>query len=274
MLVRGPPGGLVTSRGNFLRFYLAKGRIIVHGHMRDKSTPDHYHLLGLSPGATAAEIKSRYRALSKRHHPDVGGNQAEMSRINHAYAILSDTFKRAIYDAERRRQLQIASVRPAHTASARPTNQPSASRPAPRSTASYGPITAKRSRWWPKLALAFASVVIIAGMLLHLPIAEAIGSSTDPATTSKPLEITYPTEPASQVVSKPGATFYTAPDGTNYNAPAATPEPKAEEKKEDSKENCQTKTYGPYQRTVCRDAEGTRICSVNVLGGQRFGDCD
>lgn len=250
--------------------------------MRDKSIPDHYHLLGLSPSATAAEIKARYRALSKRHHPDVGGNPAEMSRINHAYSILSDKFKRAIYDAERRRQLQIAAVRSAHTTPARPNNQSATSRPAPRNAASYGPVTAKRSRWWPKIAFAFASIVIVVGMLLHLPIAEAITSSAEPATTNKPLEITYPTEPnSSQVVSKPGATFYTAPDGTNYTAPAsnneapsATPEPKAEEKKEDPKENCQTKTYGPYQRTVCRDAEGTKICSVNVLGGQRFGDCD
>lgn len=246
--------------------------------MRDKSTPDHYHLLGLSPGATAAEIKARYRTLSKRHHPDVGGNQAEMSRINHAYAILSDTFKRAIYDAERRRQLQIAAVRTPQSTPAQPSNQPSATRPAPRSSASYGPISAKRSRWWPKIALAFASIVIIAGMLLHLPIAEAITSSTEPTATSKPLEITYPTEPSSQVVSKSSGTFYTAPDGTSYSAPVdngdATTEPKTEEKKEEPNQNCQTKTYGPYQRTVCRDAEGTKICSVNVLGGQRFGDCD
>lgn len=253
--------------------------------MKDKPTPDHYHILGISPSATAAEIKARYRALSKRHHPDVGGNPAEMSRINHAYGILSDKFKRAIYDAERRRQLQIAAVRPAHTTPASPSNQPSTNRPAPRSTASYGPITAKRGRWWPKIALAFASIVIVMGMLLHLPIAEAISSSSEPtSTTSKPLEITYPTDPtSSQVVSKPGETFYTAPDGTSYSAPAtnndtppaATPtDPKTEEKKEDSQENCRTKTYGPYQRTVCRDADGTKVCSINVLGGQRFGDCD
>lgn len=253
--------------------------------MRGATQPDYYHLLGLSPNANSAEIKVRYRALSKQHHPDVGGNQAEMSRINHAYSVLSDKFKRAIYDAERRRQLQLTAARPAQTPASSAVAQPATStRPAPRSSASYGPITAKRSRWWPKIAVAFASIVIIAGMLLHLPIAEAITSSADTAnTTSKPLEITYPAETSSQVVSNPGATFYTAPDGTNYSAPTSTPNPTpaptAESKPEVQKqekpaENCQTKTYGPYQRTVCRDASGTKVCSVNVLGGQRYGDCD
>jgi curved DNA-binding protein CbpA len=249
--------------------------------MRGTQTPDYYHLLGLAPSATGAEIKVRYRALSKQHHPDVGGNQADMSRINHAYAVLSDKFKRAIYDAERRRQLQITAARPARTATA-PTAgaSSSATRPAPRSSASYGSITTKRSRWWPKIALAFASIVIIVGMLLHLPIAEAITSADTASSTSKPLEITYPSETSSQVVSNPGTSFYTAPDGTNYTAPttpdpAPVAEPKSEaEKQAKSAENCQTKTYGPYQRTVCRDASGTKICSVNVLGGQRFGDCN
>lgn len=248
--------------------------------------PDYYHLLGLSPNANSAEIKLRYRALSKQHHPDVGGNQAEMSRINHAYSVLSDKFKRAIYDAERRRQLQLAASHPVARTAPAPTaahaNTP-ASRPAPRSSGGYRPTTPKRSRWWPKIAVAFASIVIIAGMLLHLPIAEAISSSTDTASsTNKPLEITYPAETSSQVVSNPGASFYTAPDGTSYSAPASstdpaptpTVEPKPETQKPEKPENCQTKTYGPYQRTVCRDASGTKICSVNVLGGQRYGDCD
>jgi curved DNA-binding protein CbpA len=247
--------------------------------MRGTQTPDYYHLLGLSSSANSAEIKARYRALSKQHHPDVGGNQAEMSRINHAYSVLSDRFKRAIYDAERRRQLQLVAARPAtRTAPAAAQTTTATSRPAPRNSASYGPITTKRSRWWPKIAVAFASIVIIAGMLLHLPIAEAISPAPDTANTSKPLEITYPPETNSQVVSNPGASFYTAPDGTSYSAPVSGPTPIAESKpeteKQENPENCQTKTYGPYQRTVCRDAEGTKICSVNVLGGQRFGDCD
>lgn len=43
-------------------------------------------VLGLAPGATPAEIKARYRELSKIHHPDVpGGDAAEFRRLNAAY---------------------------------------------------------------------------------------------------------------------------------------------------------------------------------------------
>ena len=45
-------------------------------------------LLGLPPNATPLQIKRRYRALAKRHHPDRGGDPKQMQRIIAAYELL------------------------------------------------------------------------------------------------------------------------------------------------------------------------------------------
>ena len=45
-------------------------------------------VLGLPPNATPQQIKRRYRALAKRHHPDRGGDQLQMQRIIAAYQYL------------------------------------------------------------------------------------------------------------------------------------------------------------------------------------------
>ena len=45
-------------------------------------------VLGLPPNATQLQIKRRYRALAKRHHPDRGGDPKQMQRIIAAYELL------------------------------------------------------------------------------------------------------------------------------------------------------------------------------------------
>ncbi|MDR1820811.1 MAG: molecular chaperone DnaJ [Oscillospiraceae bacterium] len=68
--------------------------------MADKR--DFYEILGVGKGASDAEIKSAYRALVKKHHPDLnpGDKAAEekTKEINEAYEILSDKDKKARYD--------------------------------------------------------------------------------------------------------------------------------------------------------------------------------
>ncbi|MBE5777864.1 MAG: hypothetical protein E7331_00875 [Clostridiales bacterium] len=53
---------------------------------------DPYQVLGISPGASDDEIKSAYRKLAKKYHPDLNGGSAEaeakMKEINEAYNIL------------------------------------------------------------------------------------------------------------------------------------------------------------------------------------------
>ena len=68
--------------------------------------PDHYRILGVLDDAEEVVIRAAYRALAQRYHPDKWqGDQAEatrrMAEINVAYAVLSDTVKRAAYDSAR-----------------------------------------------------------------------------------------------------------------------------------------------------------------------------
>lgn len=66
---------------------------------------DYYGALGVSPEATADEIKAAFRSLAREHHPDAtGGDAASEHRykeISEAYAVLSDPQKRQQYDAAR-----------------------------------------------------------------------------------------------------------------------------------------------------------------------------
>ncbi|MYF36866.1 MAG: DnaJ domain-containing protein [Synechococcus sp. SB0678_bin_12] len=62
-------------------------------------TRDFYKELGLSPAATAAEIKVAYRQLVKCHHPDAGGDAQRIVAINVAYGVLSQAETRQAYDA-------------------------------------------------------------------------------------------------------------------------------------------------------------------------------
>ena len=48
-----------------------------------------YQVLGVSPSASEVEIKRAYRRLSRKHHPDAGGNPDEFDRICKAYSMLT-----------------------------------------------------------------------------------------------------------------------------------------------------------------------------------------
>jgi DnaJ-class molecular chaperone len=63
---------------------------------------DYYQVLGVSKGATDAEIKKAYRKLALEHHPDRNkgdkASEAKFKEVTEAYEVLSDSQKRASYD--------------------------------------------------------------------------------------------------------------------------------------------------------------------------------
>lgn len=69
---------------------------------------NYYEILGVDKNASADELKSAYRKLAKKYHPDLYTTASEQEKknaeekfkeISHAYDVLSDPQKKAAYDA-------------------------------------------------------------------------------------------------------------------------------------------------------------------------------
>jgi hypothetical protein len=90
--------------------------------------PTYYEVMGLESGATADDVRRRFRELARKYHPDLNRDHPEYHevfvRISQAYEVLSDANRRARYDLDlrdrARREAFNASYGPANGA-ARPT---------------------------------------------------------------------------------------------------------------------------------------------------------
>ena len=85
---------------------------------------DPYTVFGLPYTFDPGMLKTRYRELSLKNHPDRGGDVAKMQDINEAYDVLSNPDLRSIYDQWKGNRPR-PSTRP-------PPYQPPPPRPAPR----------------------------------------------------------------------------------------------------------------------------------------------
>jgi curved DNA-binding protein CbpA len=121
----------------------------------------HYTILGTSETATQAEIKTAYRALVKKIHPDTVDTlspelrrEAETvtQRIVEAYSVLSDAKRRREYDRELAEQRQ-KSIR----ASSSPATRTTPPRPGVR-----------RRKWVVKVRRRWLNDPVSAGIMLVL----------------------------------------------------------------------------------------------------------
>ena len=51
---------------------------------------DPYRMLQVIPDAEPEVIQAAYRALARKHHPDVGGSEMQMAMLNAAWETLRD----------------------------------------------------------------------------------------------------------------------------------------------------------------------------------------
>lgn len=73
-----------------------------HERSEEDVADDYYSVLGVMPDATPEEIKKAYYSCMKACHPDLSGDDPDVTSfcmfINEVYSVLSDPAQRAVYD--------------------------------------------------------------------------------------------------------------------------------------------------------------------------------
>lgn len=91
---------------------------------------DYYKILGVSQQATDKEIKSAYRKLAKKYHPDVVKDNPELTKkmyeIQAAYQVIGNEKKRSEYDESRRNSQAGKGRKPGTTGDSSQGTEPSA----------------------------------------------------------------------------------------------------------------------------------------------------
>src|SRR5512145_643637 len=89
--------------------------MLIRGSLSSRSTMDYYFVLGIAEDADDEMIRSAFRALARRYHPDVGAGSSlvEFQRAREAYETLVDPERRRRYDqlrASRHRPVVVQEV--------------------------------------------------------------------------------------------------------------------------------------------------------------------
>src|SRR5271170_6811189 len=70
--------------------------------MATSAKQDYYELLGVDRKASAKDIRTAFRKLARKYHPDLNpgdkASEEKFKQLQEAYDVLSDTKKRQMYD--------------------------------------------------------------------------------------------------------------------------------------------------------------------------------
>ncbi|XP_073281864.1 uncharacterized protein [Primulina huaijiensis] len=95
------PSVKVLSTNFSDRRHQRRGRFAAFVAAKRTSSSDYYSVLNVGRNATLQEIKSAYRKLARKYHPDMNkrpGAEEKFKEISAAYEVLSDNEKRSTYD--------------------------------------------------------------------------------------------------------------------------------------------------------------------------------
>ena len=56
---------------------------------------------------SASKLKKKYRALAKKHHPDVGGSEDKFKELNEAYSLLLNFFSKKEYEEPKNKKSKV-----------------------------------------------------------------------------------------------------------------------------------------------------------------------
>jgi len=126
-----------------------------------------YQILGVGRSASADEIRSAYRDLVKKHHPDLFPTAGEKARateklrqINEAYAVLGNAKRRQRYDQESVEKSRAPFRAPAAANRAQPSRPPRRAQPR-RKPIKIPKLQLHFSKKWAGYSLAAAAVVLM-----------------------------------------------------------------------------------------------------------------
>ena len=170
------------------------------------SEANFYQILGVGRSASANQIRSAYRELVKRHHPDLFSTPAEkaqatdkLRQINEAYAVLGNSKRRHDYD-------QSFVQKPRPRARVRPSRRgPGAARPQPKATARRKPR--KIPIEWRSFSRKRAGYALIAvtAVMLFIYAGRSVPTLTTAWTLVEKVEISSAASTVSSPMSMPPA---------------------------------------------------------------------
>ena len=219
---------------------------------------NYYDFLGVARSASAAEIKAQYRALSKTHHPDAGGSEARMAKLNEAYRVLTTPTERARYDRRLLRERDAARAatarreQAARASHAKTTAQHQAAKEFAEQENLFkaAPLqpTPKKPRFW--RFMAWSTVAYIIAGLGFVYAMTMPSTATDTATETKPSGslAQQAADASAQVPETPTAVTQTAP-----------PEPSAETTAPDASTGQST----PAEDLPTKEADTQDSCEQN-----------